>query len=56
MKVMMNKHHYLHMDKGNLEVADLEAHPEVTVLALEAVAEGEAMAEGETVVVVEDEE
>jgi len=35
--VMMNKHHY----EGDLEVvADLEAYPEVTVLALEAVAKG----------------
>ena len=38
--VMMNKHHYLYMDEGDLEVApDLKAHPEVTVVALE----GEAM-------------
>ena len=39
---MMNKHHYLYVDEGELEVApDLEAHPEVTVLALEAEVEAE---------------
>jgi len=40
--VMMNKLHYLHVDKGDPEItAELEVHPEVIPLALE----DEAMAE-----------
>jgi len=56
-RVIMEKHHYLLVDKEDIEAAaDLEAHPEVTLLALEALAECDTMAEGEAVVMVEDDE